>query len=504
MDNMNEFEILEIEELVTKQSFTTYDFEVKDNHNYFANSILTHNSEHCPILGIDEVDVVQDPRALEEGKMIPCVFKNSDGITFYPLTIYLSTRKYAGGLMEQTLKDTIRSGGEILRWNILDVTERITKEEARADEPKVTRYISRTLPLEVLKTEEWDALPDETKNKYEKIQAYVGIADHPMLSVMRNYLVDRDQSDFGYLYKPTSAVYNNFKQTSPDMGEAQLLCNKPSSSGLVYPRFSDTENVISVRQAIEMIMGKDMEIDSFPFLKQYLKDLGIVFIGGADWGYTDLTSLIVLGLLPNGIILHLDTIALGQLELDDIVKYIDEMQQEWNIEKWYVDQAYPAYIKTLKRKIDDIKIPKFTKIVEDGIAALQGKIVDSNNVRKYFILNTPNNQCVIEAFGEYGWKLDGKGDPVEGKPHHGSNGVADIMDSIRYPFQNLYTKGGKISYAITGQKESLQEKINNSNSLSEVSSVVNQSIMEDKIKGLATNDQNKPKKGKKKNKVLWF
>jgi len=164
-ESLEEIEVLEIEEISSKKGFITYDFEVKKNHNYFAQGILTHNSEHVPILCIDEVDVVQDPRALEEGKMIPCVYKNSLGETFFPLTVYLSTRKYAGGLMEKTLKETERSGGEILRWNIVDVTERISEKEARVDEPKVLRYISRELPLRNLSEEEFNQLNEESRNK---------------------------------------------------------------------------------------------------------------------------------------------------------------------------------------------------------------------------------------------------------------------------------------------------------------------------------------------------
>ena len=92
------------------------------------------NSEHVPMLFMDEVDVVQDPRALEEAKMIPSM---SNDRKYFPLTVYLSTRKFAGGLMEKTLKETEKAGGEVLRWNILDICERISHEEARVDEPKV-------------------------------------------------------------------------------------------------------------------------------------------------------------------------------------------------------------------------------------------------------------------------------------------------------------------------------------------------------------------------------
>jgi hypothetical protein len=205
--------------------------------------------------------------------------------------------------------------------------------------------------------------------------------------------------------------------------------------------------------------------------------------------------------MPTGEIWHLDTLSIPGLELDDIVKYATEMQREWDVDRWYVDQAYPAYIKTLKRK--GLKIPKFTKVVEDGIAAVQGKIVDSNNTRRMFIINTPNNKEVIDAYGEYRWKIDGKGDIIEGKPYHDNDGISDKMDSIRYPFQCLFTKGGKITFTSTGENNSaVKEAMKNAEGTAEIVRQVNRSIMQEKIGTLATKDKTGIKI-KKKGRIFW-
>lgn len=471
--------------------------------NIITATIAGANSEHVPMLFIDEVDVVQDPRALKEAKMIPSVYKN-----YFPLTIYLSTRKFAGGLMEKTLKEVQSAGGEILRWNILDVCERVTIEQARIDEPKQVRYVSRNLPMEVFTEEQWDELPTETQIKYERIEAYAGIADHPMLPVMHNRLVDRPQTDTGHLYKPLISVHNNFKTVPPDMGEAQLLCNKPSSTGLVYPRFEEDKNIISIQQALEKLTGVKTDIKNFEYLKDYLKNLGIPIIGGGDWGYTDYTSLVVIALLPGGEAWLLQTFVMQNLELHDIVKYGRELQEEWDVDKWYVDQNYPSYLATLRRSPNDKeqpgagwKIPKFTKEVSTGITNLQGKIVDSSNVRRFYIIDTPDNKQAVKAFGEYRWAIDGKGDPKEGTPHHDSDGVSDIMDSIRYPAQNRFGKSKKPISAVTGEStksQQLQQTINRSTP-QEAANTVNNEIMKSKIKELATKGTNIKKKGR----IFW-
>lgn len=467
--------------------------------SFFANGTLVHNSEHVPLLCIDEVDVVQNPQALKEAKMIPSVYGK-----YFPLTVYLSTRKFAGGLMEKTLKETINAGGEVLRWNILDVCERIPHEIAKINEPKVPRYISRELPMVNVSPEEWSELSDERKNDFERFEAYSGIAEHQMLPIMKNYLVDRPQDQHGGLYKPLVSVHNNFKQIEPDMANAQLLCNKPSSSGLVYPRFIDELNTLTPEQAYEKISGDPMPetvTNPFEFLVEYLKDLGITFIGGADWGYTDFTSLVVIALLPGGEMWLLDSFVEDKLELDDIVKYCLEFQEKYGITKWYAEQAYPAYLKTLKRK--GMKFPKFKKVVEDGITAIQSKIVDSNNRRSFYVIRTPNNQIVRDAFGEYRWSLDGKGEIIEGKPFHDKEGVSDVMDSIRYPFQNIVGKGGSIILQSAGGTDNKKTKrTNKPKTLQEMANEANQQIMKNKVNSLAVE---KPKTDTKKNrkKILW-
>jgi hypothetical protein len=425
------------------------------------------NSEHVPMLFMDEIDVVQDPRALEEAKMIPCVYKG-----YFPLTVYLSTRKYAGGLMEKTLKDTERSGGEILRWNILDVTERVTEAEARVNEPKVLRYISRELPLKNLSPEEFEELNEESRHKYEAFEAYAGIAEHPMLSIMRNNLVDRPQDDVGDLYKPIYAVHNNFKQTSPEMGEAQLLCNKPSSSGLVYPRFDRVENGISIDAAYSYLSGEEEKNRTLGELIEYMHNLGIEFYGAADWGNTDETAMGVFAKITGGKSWLIDIISAPNLEIPDIKLKIKELTEIYKVRRWFCDSNYPAYIKMLRKtttnlgsNIPAIGVKKGAESVVDGITCVQSKIVDANNNRHFKVLETRNNERVFDSFEVYKWKIDGKGDPIDGKPEHGKDGTADIMDMVRYFFYSMFGRGSKVlfSYDLESAKNkpaNLQNKIN--------------------------------------------
>jgi hypothetical protein len=442
------------------------------------------NSAHLPMLFVDEADTIQDLRAYAESKMIPSVYKS-----YYPLTVILSTLKFKGGLMQKILKETQDMGGEILRWNIIDVTERIPPEQSQKDKPKVLRYISKNLPMKNLSPKEWEELTPKEKDKYEPLEAYAGISEHPMLPVMKNYLADRPQEDVGDLYKTLIAVHNNFKVTPPEMANAQLLCNQPSSEGLIYPRFSATENTLTTEQAFERLLGKIPPNTSYEHLIETLQQLGIEFYGGADWGHTDETSFIVSALLPNGDWWILDMFAAPAMEIPEIIETAENFQKRYGIKKWYVDQNYPAYCVELRKK--GLKVPEFNKDVNAGISAVQKKITNSTGKRSMFIVRRDETSRVLDAFNEYSWKRDGKGDIIEGKPDHKHDGTADIMDSIRYIAQNLFTaKTGGVRVAMAGEAKAAKPTSTNAQ------------IMRSKIEELAENDTPEVKKMKKRI-TLW-
>lgn len=394
------------------------------------------NSEHLPMLWIDEIDLIQDPGALDEAKMVPTTYKG-----FSPMMISLSTMKYAGGNMEKKVKSALEAGGEIYKWNLIDVTRSISKEEAKVDEAKMVRYL-RELPMGNLTEEQWAKLPEKEQLEYERHEVYQGIVSHPLLPVMKNLLVGRETND-SPIYKSHKAVLNNFKQvssTSMEMAAAQLLCKKPSSAGLVYPRFN-SGNQLSIEDAYLKINGEPRPGITLEEFKDYLHSINTTFIGGMDFGFTDFTSMVVLAVLPNGEVILVDSYLADKLELDDIVKAGVELNNTWAVSRWYVDQAYPAYVKTLKRA--GLSVPEFKKVVQDGISAVQFKICDSQGVRKFFILEQPNTHHIPDCFSSYSWSKDRKGDPIEGVPHHDDEYISDVMDSIRYPMQVLFSKSGK-------------------------------------------------------------
>jgi hypothetical protein len=476
----------------TSDNKTRIEWRTNEGDNIYLRVLVMSragmNSEHLPMLFMDEIDLIQDPRALEEAKMVPSIYKG-----YFPLTVALSTRKYSGGLMEKKVREAERSGGEVLRWNIIDITERITPEEAKINEPKIERYISRELPLKNISLQEFNTLNEKEQQKFEKFEAYAGIAEHPMLSVMRNFLVDRPQEDMGDLYKPVVAVRNNFKQTSPEMGEAQLLCNKPSSSGLVYPRFSLINNAISVDEAYSYLSGEEEKGKTLTQLISYMHNLGIEFYGAADWGNTDETSMGIFAKIAGGTSWLIDMMSAPDMEIPEIKEKIKEFTELYRVKRWFCDSNYPAYIKMIKKtdtiygKISAVGVKKGVESVVDGITCVQSRIVDANNVRHFKVLKTQSTERVFDAFETYKWKIDGKGDPIDGKPEHGKDGTSDIMDMIRYYFYSMFGKGKNVLFTYDLENLQNQRPIN----------------LQGKINELAGNKISKYKRSNKNKGLVW-
>ena len=389
------------------------------------------NSEHTNIMIVDEIDVVQYPNAYEEAKAIPGVFNGR-----FPLTIKTSTRKFAYGLMQKEIDAVKVSGDVLLRWNIIDVTENCPKSRHKPELKKEIRYIPKSLPLKNLSKKEFNVLQEEEKIKFNSIKAYKGCASCPLLAVCKMRLAERPEHDFAGLYKPIAATINLFKKFSPDMATAQLMCWKPSSSGLVYPRFDqgvDTGNALSLLEAYESISGeKRVQID-LPYLIEYLKTLGIKFYTGVDWGYRHYYAIVVGAKLPNGEFWIVDSYAISELEYDDQLSLAKTVRDLYKPEKWYCDPAYPMMIKGFSN--NGMKCPGFTKDVMGGIESTRAQIVDAQDKRRMRILDTDNNQFLLDMFKNHHFKSDAQGRITT---HPDDEEYADIADALRYMCQELF------------------------------------------------------------------
>lgn len=395
-------------------------------------SLKGMNSLHSNVLFLDELDLA-DPKALKEGANITGYSKGIHGIV-----VYLSTRKYAFGNMAAAIEKSRDMNYKLINWNIIDVTERCPESRFLPDGPRQDMYVAKNLPLQKITKEEFDLLPPVERPKWDLVEkAYQGCVTCPLLPVCKTRLATKSRAACGGFYKPISTVIQAFAKNDPDTAEAQLMCWKPGSTGLVYPRFSSDikkGNVISVQDAYELLIGPTNKPVTELTLLQEMKTAGTLFYAGVDWGYTHDFVITIVAVIPNGDIWLMETYASPGLEFSDQLEIAKSFRDKYNVHKWFADTAMPSSIKTFNRS--GMKCPNFKKDVMGGIEAMRSKIMTSNSARKFRIIANESNKKAITALTKHRFQLDGQGNTTLNPDD--TTGIADICDTLRYIGQNLF------------------------------------------------------------------
>ena len=395
------------------------------------------NSLHANVLFLDELDLA-DPKALKEGKYITSYSKG-----IYGVKVYLSTRKYAFGNMSLAIEKAPEMNYKIVNWNIIDVTERCPTERHLPNGPRQDMYVAKNLPLQKLTKEEFDFLPQVEKIKWDLLEnVYEGCAKCPLLPVCKTRLASKAADAHGGFYKPIVSVIQSFVENDADSAEAQLMCWRPGSTGLVYPRFSsdvDKGNVLSIKAAYESMFGPAVGIVNTTYATELtllyeMQKAGILFYAGVDWGYTHPFVICIVAVIPNGEIWLVETYASPGLEFSDQLEIAKTFRDKYNVHKWFVDQAMPSSIKTFNRT--GMKCVAFKKDVMGGIEAMRSKIMSGNAKRRFKVISNESNKKAITALSKHRFLLDGQGNPTM-EPDD-SPGIADICDALRYIGQNMW------------------------------------------------------------------
>lgn len=363
------------------------------------------NAFHCSYFFIDEIDLIPNPKAYDESRSIPGS-KNGK----YPITVKLSTRKFSFGLMNFEIENRHVSGDMLLRWNVMDAAERCPKSRHLPEKPFIKRVIGTRLPLVNMSLEDLNSIPEEKRSEYEVVDCFAGCKDCKLLPVCRTKLAYREESCTGGFYKSLSSIEMGFRNKPVEYAEAQLLCWRPSTKGLVYPRFCNIENVITCEKAYELLTGEKRERVSFDLIRETVISLGILVVAALDWGFRHKTAIVVGCKLPNGDFLILTTYSATELELDQIVRKALELKDLYGIQKWFCDTAAPSNIKTFKR--NGLSCGEFKKDVIAGIESVRGVLCDALGRRRLKIIKTPDNEELVVALQNHHFKLDKKGEPT--------------------------------------------------------------------------------------------
>lgn len=412
------------------------------------------NSLHANFLFLDELDLA-DPGAIRQAVNITGYSRG-----FHGIKVYLSTRKYSFGNMQNALDKAPETNYKVLNWNILDVTSACSPDRHKPELPKQDVFVAKLLPLRQISGEEFNGLPDIEKPKYDLIpNAHGGCIGCKLLPVCRTRLSQKPQTATGGFYKPISSVIQKFAENDVEIAEAELMCWKPGSEGLVYPRYSDkvdTGNVISLKKAFETLIGTEAPSNiTAETIYSIIKSLDLPVNCGVDWGHTHDAVLLAMVTLPNGEVWVIDCFASPKLEIQDLVPVALNFKDRLNVRKWYADTSAPAYIKAFNR--NGCPCPKFTKDVMGGIGSVRSKIMTATGQRLLKVLETESTKKVRTSIQKHRFILDGQGQ-VTSTPDDDA-GIADICDSLRYLGQNMFPLSGPQRPNITAMDPSISANV---------------------------------------------
>jgi len=407
-------------------------------------SLAGGNSQRAHVGSYDELDTLSKQGLIgyKEAQLIP-TRKNEHG----PMTVKYSTRKFSFGIFEKEIQNRHISHEKLVQWNVLDITEKCFDDRSLKSTGNINiRYTKKQLPALIKTQEEMDKVISQEKSEYRKIELYDGCLKCPLAATCQGRLTLRPDTDLagaGSLFKTIDFTVGQFRKTDSEMAEAQLLCWKPTSAGLVYSRFSETlgDNIVSVAQAYEIVTGEIKEDITFDELVAKIKDLGIKVFAGVDFGFTHDSTIIIVAVLPDGNSLLLDTYGSPGLETHDFADIASNYQEKYGVWKWFLDQAAPSAIKTFRKK--GMNCPDFKKDVMGGISAIRSQIITSTGVRKFKVVKTVENESSIKMLKEHHFLLDNAGN-VTTTPDD-DIGIADRADALRYIGQNVFdSKSGKM------------------------------------------------------------
>lgn len=365
------------------------------------------NGPHPAKANIDEVELM-DWEVLQEAFSMP----KSTGKASAAIRL-TSTRKYSYGPMQRLLDEAEERGLKVYAWCIWEVIEPCQDER------------SGTVPVTL------DLLPYGVKDKSARIQVpvftkdegmrgkvvrledirphfetgkYSGCLDCPLVEVCQT---KAKRSDGYYSLEDTIKKFSTLDRS---IWDAQWECNKPGREGLVYPMFSETENV------------KEFTVN--PNWRVY---------AGQDFGFSNPSVALFVAIDPeeNVYVFHeeYDT----QTALTSLAenKY-RHLAKKFGVQAWYCDPAGADQIATLQ--LPSFEIPAqaaLTNDIDRGINVVRYFILTPKGERKLFV--HPKCVNVISDFNTYHYK-EGTDKPEKDKPDSGDHG----MDALRYVLVSLF------------------------------------------------------------------
>ena len=400
------------------------------------------NYAHPSYLSLDELDVVRNFDAYTE---LAFVASPRDGLL--PITLLTSSRKWAWGPVQQEIDNAPNTGLQVFHWNILDVTQKCPETRCLSDQPKIPIFRSN-ITLKALEEKDYLALNPEEQKSFIRDEGHPGCMQNCKLFAVCQGRLATHQTSTSSLLKPIIHVQNLLRSSSLEKIKAQLMCWKPSSTGLVYTTLDHGVHCKSAAEIAEMIDGiprpKEFgKADLTMFIAQKVQEGALSLHAGIDWGYTHNYVFALAVKDGQGRLFVIDVLAMPELELEQTIRMTKDIVDRYGGPSallTYPDNAYPAYIKSFRK--NGFRCKDFKKDVQGGIEAVRFGLMDSSGeTRLFFLKGDDGVEFLWLRLGQYHWMMDASGKSTD-EPDDDQDDEADAM---RYLCQNIFTQGKRIA-----------------------------------------------------------
>jgi hypothetical protein len=420
------------------------------------------NGKHSTFLVMDEIDIIGNPRLYEEAKMIVGWRSGPSGGGGLAITVMVSTRKTVFGFVQKEIDEAPKTKLAVRHWNLLDATEKCNPDRHLPLLPKIKIYY-RDDTLEAISEDAWKNLAPAEQERWSVDDGFQGCLQNCRLFAacrgrlatahsdkrkpcgecglvrdIHGKMVPRVHGVGECALKPISHTVQKITEVEASTAIAQLLCRKPPTSGLVYPRLDDQVHCLTADQLVNLLKNGDPnEGDAHRTTKEMLievlREEDCTFVGGMDFGDTH-NFAAVTGAAVGKILIVFDYLEVAGLETNQQVDQCERLKK-WR-PKIYPDMAGKSSIKIFRKAGFEMREwKKGAGSVLEGIDIVKAKCRPTNSVPEIYFLR--DDEWVMRLFkklARYRWKqaLDGTYTNVPDDKDD------DGADAFRYMVMNVF------------------------------------------------------------------
>jgi hypothetical protein len=393
------------------------------------------NSQHTPLMIIDELDLCQ-ANIVSEASMIPSCGVDEDGTRQPALTLLTSTRKFSTGMVMDTIANAENTGTVIRHWNWLDVSKKCPEYLCQTQKGYRDLWVD-DVSYEAYKSKEYlelRAKQPKIANRCNQISVPVGCLDCKIMKYCRGLLSNVTDNASCLNDVEYSTIPKIVNQGDHNKVVTQLLCRRPGNEGSVYPMYNPDIHLISGNEIWVKVKGEEVSktIDQDDLINLF-RLIGARFAIGIDFGFNH-PFAVVFSAMWQKVCYVLDYTEVQHLSEAEQVAFLKRRYQYLNPVLW-PDTAAAGAMASLRKA--GFQVKSHTKNILGGIESVRAalKPVGSESPNLFLLSNeNPSLGCMLlsRRIQSYNMKRDGAGNPIDEPLDQDDDGC----DALRYLVSN--------------------------------------------------------------------